>query len=666
MKRWYEIKAKADDADSAEIWIYDEIGAYGISAKGFLEELQGVKGKKLDVRINSPGGSVFDGIAIFNALERQKENITVYVDGIAASIASLIALAGEKTIIAENGLFMIHNPFALAIGDHNEMAKTAEILNKIREAMLNSYSNKTGRSREALIDLMEKETWFTADEALENGFVDEISKSMSLAACADFGFAKLGFKNVPACLSKQNQNDIANVADNILQAIDERKGSQDKLVVSSFKEKEMEKIKEEEKKKEEIGMVSNNAAEIAQLAHQYGYSDKTAEWIKAGRTVDEVSREILALKGNAKPLPQSAAELVNLTEKEQQQYSLVRALHNAVQMQEGGGKFDGFEKEISDEIARKLPPTYKAKGGFFVPLNLGNIRASLDSKTATKGVETVFDVPGGLIELLRNSSVVARLGARTLAGLTNPVTFTKQSGAMSIYWTGENPGSDVTASDVAFKTVTLTPKTCQGTTSFSRQLLAQSNEDIEAIVRQDFAIGHALGWDKAALHGLGSAGEPVGIYNVSGVNAVAMGGVPVFGKLVDMSTECAKDNALLGNLGWTSTPGMAGKLMQTLVASSAGSRMIWEGNQNEGNMVGYRAIASNQVNSTLGAGADEHGIIFGNWADLIIGMWGAMEIIVDPYAKKKQGLIEVTSFQMVDIIVRHEESFCVATGAKIA
>ena len=145
-----------------------------------------------------------------------------------------------------------------------------------------------------------------------------------------------------------------------------------------------------------------------------------------------------------------------------------------------------------------------------------------------------------------------------------------------------------------------------------------------------------------------------------------MGGVPTHGKLVDMTTLCAIDNALLGNLGFATTPEIAGKLMQTLIALSAGSDMIWKGNQIDGQINGYQSAASNQISKKLGAGDDEHGIVFGNFNDLLIGIWGAMEITVDPLTLADKGLIKITSFQMVDVMLRHPESFCVATGAKPA
>jgi len=167
------------------------------------------------------------------------------------------------------------------------------------------------------------------------------------------------------------------------------------------------------------------------------------------------------------------------------------------------------------------------------------------------------------------------------------------------------------------------------------------------------------------MHGTGSNNQPTGIYTASNVNAVAMGGVPTFGKLVDMVTEVLKDNALAGSLAFATTPGMAGKLAQTVVAASTDTRMIWGGPLDNGNLAGYKAIASNQVSAVLGGGS-EHGLIFGNWADAMIGMWGALELVVDPYAKKKQGMIEVTSFQLCDVALRHVGSFCKATGATIA
>lgn len=654
-KRWYEIKAKGDD--TAEVWIYDEIGMWGISAKEFNNDLNKVTASKINLRINSPGGSVFDGTAIFNALKRHKAEVTTYIDGIAASIASVIALAGDKVVIADNALFMIHNPWAMAIGDANEMRKTAEILDKTRDSIMAAYSAKTGMSEAELMSLMDAETWYNAGEAKDAGFVDEIEGQADMAACASFDFKKLGFSRVPMNLIKKE------IKDSVVPTAENTKAPMVAELKEGIQMPEPAVAVPAPSGAGAVAVVPNNSAvEIMELAASHNISmDKVTAWVKEGKSIEQVSREILDSKRTA-PIPQPAAErAVVMTEKEKKQYSIANAIRVAADSAEGRGDFSCFEREVSDEIAKKLPSNYSRKGGFFVPLAAG-----LDSGTGTAGAELKFTQAGELIDLLRNASVVVRKGARVINGLNGPVTFPKQSGAGTASWVAENPGSDVADSNLTLGTVALAPKTLQSSTSYSRQLLAQSVVSIEGMVRQDLAAIHALAWDLAALHGTGNNNQPTGIYAASGVNAKAMGGVPTFGKLVDMITEVLKDNALIGSLGWVTTPGMAGKLAQTVKASGTDSTMIWTGPLSEGILNGYVAEASNQVSSTLGGGSNEHGIIFGNWNDLLIGMWGAMELVVDPYRLKKQGMIEVTSFQMVDIALRHAESFCKSTGATIA
>lgn len=289
--------------------------------------------------------------------------------------------------------------------------------------------------------------------------------------------------------------------------------------------------------------------------------------------------------------------------------------------------------------------------------------------TAGKATEVVFDRPGELIELLRPVSVVAQLGARILNGLTGPVPFPKQTGPATAYWVQENPASDVPEGHPNLGSVTLSPKTLQAHVRYSRQILAQSSVGIEQMVRNELATVHGLAIDRAALHGPCRSNEPLGIYKSPDVSTEAMGGVPTYAKLVSMVGKVASDNAITpgARLAFATTPGMAAKLMTVLVASAAGSEMIWAGTVLDGNAANYPAAASNQLSSAIStleaAGGTEHGIIFGNWNYLIVGLWGALELVVDPFTYARRGLISVTSFQMADIVVRHGESFCLATGA---
>jgi HK97 family phage major capsid protein/HK97 family phage prohead protease len=396
-------------------------------------------------------------------------------------------------------------------------------------------------------------------------------------------------------------------------------------------------------------------------AHARRGMDKLAvEFVRNGKSLDEF-RSAMLDKLAAAP---TETDTIDLTPREAKEYSYVRAIAAALGRAEGQ-TVSGFEVEISQDIERNMPQNYKRNGGIFVPLTLQ--RAAIAEalyNTSGKGASTVFTQPGEFIDMLRNASVAVGLGARVMSGLTGPVSFPSQTAASTAYWMPENDGTDVTASNATLSSVSLTPKTLQATTAFSRQLMAQASMDVEAFIRTDLAAVHALAWDVAVMHGTGSNNQPTGIYAASNVNAVAMGGVPTFGKLVDMITEVLKDNALAGSLAFATTPGMAGKLAQTVVAASTDTRMIWAGALDNGNLAGYKAVASNQVSAVLGGGS-EHGLIFGNWQDAMIGMWGALELVVDPYAKKKQGMIEVTSFQLCDVALRHVGSFCKATGATI-
>jgi HK97 family phage major capsid protein/HK97 family phage prohead protease len=408
----------------------------------------------------------------------------------------------------------------------------------------------------------------------------------------------------------------------------------------------------------------NHAAEISQLAagiQGFDARELALKSIQAGHTVEQFQAEVLRQVAN-KPL---AAD-VKLNEREVKQYSYVRAIAAAIARAEGQS-VSGIEAELSQELERQLPANAKRRGGIYVPMRLQAERAAISEalwNTSTKGSSTVFTEAGEFIDLLRNQTVAIELGARLMAGLSSPVSFPKQTGAATAYWMPENDGTNVVASNATLGSVSLTPKTLQATTAFSRQLMAQSSIDVEQFVRNDLAAQHALAWDRAVLHGSGSNNEPTGIYAAGSVNSIAMGGTPTYGKLIDMVTEVLKDNALMGSLAFATTPGMAGKLAQTVIAASTDSRMIWTGPLNDGQLVGYRAVATNQVLATLGSGSD-HGVIFGDFTSVMIGTWGALEIVVDPYALKKQGMVEVTSFQLADIALRHPQSFCKATGATI-
>ena len=198
---WYEIKAQVEN--EVEVIIYDEIGFFGITAKDFIEDFQKIdKDATINLRINSPGGDVFDGLAIHNILQRHPAAINVTIDGIAASIASVIAMVGDEIVMPENTFMMIHDPFGFAFGNSEDMRDLAEILDKIKSALVSSYVAKSHLDPEKVSELMSDETWLTAKEAKDLGLADEVIDPVKLAARADLH----RFKQPPDALKAIEMN----------------------------------------------------------------------------------------------------------------------------------------------------------------------------------------------------------------------------------------------------------------------------------------------------------------------------------------------------------------------------------------------------------------------------------------------------------------------------
>jgi ATP-dependent protease ClpP protease subunit len=184
-RSWYRITAAAaaDESAPVEVSIHDEIGAWGVSAKGFLAELkEQAKGRDVELSLHSPGGEVFDGWAIYNALKRHEGEVTVKVEGLAASMASVIAMAGDRVTMPENSYLMIHNPWSVAVGDAGEMREVADLLEKLGDGIVGAYAKRAGMDEDEVRTLMDAETWLTGREAVEMGFADVVEEPVAMAA----------------------------------------------------------------------------------------------------------------------------------------------------------------------------------------------------------------------------------------------------------------------------------------------------------------------------------------------------------------------------------------------------------------------------------------------------------------------------------------------------
>jgi len=399
-------------------------------------------------------------------------------------------------------------------------------------------------------------------------------------------------------------------------------------------------------------------SDLVALANEHGQGERVPEWVKDGISVDNARAFILDEIRKNPAAPTVGASPIGLTNEQKRKYSLASAVLQAI-----GEEPEGIETEISRTLRSQMPG-HLVRGGnkisVVAPIDLIATRA-LNTQTATEGAEAVFDEYAGFLDLLRTRAMVLRMGAQTKGGLQGNPTFVKQTGDPTATWVAEDPGADVADSQPAFTVVQMTPNTLMANVPFTRQELRQAVLAIQPLVEGSIVHRHARGLDLAAIHGSGAGNQPLGIYGITGVNPVAFGGAITYPKVVEMETAVAADDADVATMAYLTTPEIRGSGKTTQMFSGTNGMPIWTGSVEEGEMNGYKARASNQVAKTLGGGS-EHGIIFGNWNSLMIGEWGVLELIVDELSLKKRGIIEITSFQMVDVQVEYPESFAVGTG----
>jgi ATP-dependent Clp protease protease subunit len=211
----YKIENKAEP-DEATVYLYDEISWFGVDAGQFVKDLNDIKAKTIHLRFNSPGGSVFDGTAIFNAIKQHKSKTVSHIDGLAASIASVIALASDEVRMAENAFLMIHDPWSIVIGNADTMREEAELLDKVGKTIAKTYMDKSGKDEKEIKAMMNAETWLTAEEAKEAGFVDIIEENDEKAKATLFDLSV--FANVPAQLKGDKRTPTARELESILKS----------------------------------------------------------------------------------------------------------------------------------------------------------------------------------------------------------------------------------------------------------------------------------------------------------------------------------------------------------------------------------------------------------------------------------------------------------------
>ena len=382
-------------------------------------------------------------------------------------------------------------------------------------------------------------------------------------------------------------------------------------------------------------------AEISALCTKHQLADLGQQLVESGRSIDEARAAVLdKLNVPQETVNMSAAE-IGLTAQESRKFSFLRAINYLANPTDRSAReAAAFEIEASDAAAAKLG---RQSRGITIPQDV--LRRDLNAGTASAGgnlVATDLDA-GSFIDLLRNASALDQAGATVLTGLTGNVAIPRQSGAGTAYWVAESGAP--TESQQTVDQVSLTPKTVAAFTDYSRRLMLQSSIDVENMIRTDLATVLALKIDLSGLYGTGSNSEPLGLKLTTGISTEDfLADAPSFAEVVAMESDVATANALMGSPVYLMNAAMRGNLKTTKKDAGSGI-FLMEGTE----VNGYRGVLSNQV-----ASGD---LWFGNFADLIIGYFSGLDLMVDPYTHSTSGTVRVVAMQDVDIAVRHPESF---------
>lgn len=392
-------------------------------------------------------------------------------------------------------------------------------------------------------------------------------------------------------------------------------------------------------------------AEVSALGEKFGHKDLARQLIEGGKSIEMARAAFLEKMSEQKQVPVTGTEGdIGLKEKEINEFSFVRAINAMANPTDRKAQEDAkFEREVSEAASKKLG---KQSRGIYIPNEILRNKRDLSVGTASAGGNLVGTqyLSGSFIELLRNKMILSEAGMTVLSGLTQNVAIPKQSGGATAYMVAE--GSAPTESQQTVGQVTLSAKTMGAFTDFSRKLLIQASPDVEQLVKNDLIKVMALKMDALGLYGLGSSNEPTGVKATSGINSVNFGAdAPTWAEIVQMETEVAVDNADIGAMKYLVNARGRGVLKTTLKDTST-ANFIWE---KDNTVNGYAALTSNQIATPSGSA---HDYWYGNWSDLVLGLFGGLDLLADPYTGSSTATIRVTAFQELDFAVRNAVSFC--------
>lgn len=663
-----------DGGNAIEMTLEGEVG-WDITFRQVHEALLGRSNVPLKINIFSFGGSSFEGLAIHGLLSRHQGHKRVVIDGAAASAAGLIAMAGDEIVMPKTSFFMLHNSWTIGVGGADDLRREADLMDRLNNNYAQVYADRTGLSLEDIKKLMDEETWLTAEDALRFGFATEVAAPSEVRSMVVPEGSFLNNAGIPAPLkslirftpARENPKPVSSTSQEVSMLSTEPLPETNHAmsdptptpVAMEVNERESLVVAERERGKQ-----------IRGLCQQVGI-DRAEEYIDSGATVDQVRAELFALVTGNKPKKieydshvHSFGQDIGLSPKERKRYSLVALAEYLKEPSPRTKEAAAFELEVDRAASKHY---HKTPQGVIIPWEVFS--------AAEAPGQTVGDFAGGgalvgtqrldaeFIDLIRARSAFLDAGVTTLTGLTANIDIARQLSGSQHYWVGEN--IDVTPSRLTFGTVSMLPRTIGVRVPISRRGMMQA-ADLENLTRNDMFSAIAGGIDEAIAYGSGTNSQPLGIKNVTGIGAVTFSGgtskaFPTalgggthdcgdWADYVDLETALTALDLDIGTMTYVGNMAVRGALKQTLRAAAAGSDYIM---RDDNNVNGYPFRMSNKI--------QQNDVFFGIASEILVGFWGGLDVIIDPYTQSANGQVILTAHQDVDVGIRRAGSFALGT-----
>jgi HK97 family phage major capsid protein len=420
---------------------------------------------------------------------------------------------------------------------------------------------------------------------------------------------------------------------------------------------------------EVLETLQNIDAEASKAKRSLTEEEQT-QWDEADARLAELDKEIAraekAEQINAR-LAATAGQKLNedtSEKKELKQFSLIRFIRGAADH-----NLQGFEKEMHQEAEKEAREMGFDIKNYGIPSRVMGVNRDNTVTGGTQpadGAQLVKKDERGMIDILKDAQVLRSLGATFLTGLKGNVSFDELTQTATSTWKSENAVLD--KSQLKFSGREMSPKRLGTLATPSKQLLIQSSYDVEMMLRREIMESVAIAVDRAGINGSGAANEPLGLLNTAGIGSVAigtLGGAPDYKHIVGLENAVEIENALEGNLKFLSNPKVRAKLKLTKLDAGSGQFLMPSRNE----LIGYDFVASNGIPSNLTktdgttTATDLSAILFGNWSDLLIGQWGGLDILADPYTLADTGKIRIIVDSFWDVFVRRAVSFAAIKDA---